>query len=117
MLWDLFSVFNPTEFCANFDGELRTVWFAADKLSCSKDHIIELVNEGDLKYVDIARTGSKHREIRFTDEQLDEFAKNRTRQRSPFTAQPRAKAREINVGVSGGNTFEDRFRNKYGCAR
>lgn len=108
-------MFPPIGLCANFEGELRTILFAADKLNCSKDHVIELVNDGDLRYVDIARTGSKHREIRFTDEQIDEFAKNRTRQRSALPAKrPRAKSARAAGNVINGTTFEDRMLSKYG---
>jgi hypothetical protein len=109
-------MFHPSELSANFEGELRTVWFAADKLTCSKEHVIDLVNDGDLKYVDIARSGSKHRLIRFTDEQIEEFAKERTRQRSALPVKlPRAKASKANAAVSNGTTFEDRMLNKHGC--
>lgn len=108
-------MFHPFELCANFDGELRTIPFAAVKLSCSKEHVKELVNDGELKYVDIARLKSKHREIRFTDEQLDQFAEKRTRQRSPLPAkQPRANVSKMTAASSNGDTFEERMLRKHG---
>lgn len=108
-------MFHQLELCANFEGELRTLSFAADKLACSKEHIVELVNDGDLKYVNLARAGSKYREIRFTDEQLDEFAKTRTRQHSALPAKhPRAKTIKATAGVIDGSNFEDRMLSKHG---
>lgn len=113
----LFLMLNPSDYMINFEGELRTLSFAADKLTCSKDHVIELVNEGALKYVDIARANSRHREIRFTDDQINEFTRERTRQRSVRPAkQPRAKA-EKQKTVSNGNTFEERMLKKHGGER
>jgi hypothetical protein len=111
-------MFHPSDSIINFEGELRTLSFAAEKFTCSKDHVIQLVNDGDLKYVDIARANSKYRDIRFTDEQLDQFARERTRQRSPLPVkQPRAKAEKQKAAFSNADTFEERMLKKHGCQR
>jgi excisionase family DNA binding protein len=79
---------------------LLSVASAAETLNCSKEHVMKLVDDGDLQYVDIARKGSKHREIRFTQEQIERFKKDRTRQNA---------ARSTSTG-----SFAARMRAKYG---
>jgi hypothetical protein len=71
---------------------LRTVAYVAEKLFCSKDLIMDLITDGDLKYVDIARSGSKQREIRFTDERIEQFKTERTRPRYPVSHHQRLMA-------------------------
>ncbi len=51
---------------------------AARKLHCSRDHLRALINDGELEYVDLARPGSKHREIRLTLSQLQSYVARRS---------------------------------------
>lgn len=52
---------------------------AARMLGCSRDHLSSLVHDGEIDFVDLARPGSRHREIRFTLAQLEAYVTKRTR--------------------------------------
>jgi hypothetical protein len=107
-------VFHPSDLCISFEGELRRVSYAARKLDISEEHVKALVAEGSLEYVDVASAKSRHREIRFTDEQLDNFAKQRTRRvRQKMLVKP-IKAKPVKDATAQGGSFAERFRAKYG---
>jgi excisionase family DNA binding protein len=71
-------VFHPADFCINFEGDLYRLPQAAKKLGISQDHLIALVDDGDIQFINVARRGAKRREIRFTEEQLDLFVEAKT---------------------------------------
>jgi hypothetical protein len=107
-------VFHPSDLCMNFEGELRRVSYAARKLDISEEHVKALVAEGSLEYVNVASAKSRHREIRFTDEQLDNFAKQRTRRVHQKIVVKPVKAKPVKATIAQGGSFAERFRTKYG---
>ena len=60
-------------------GQHYTVKEVAKLMGCSDEHVVGLYEDGDLKGINIARKGAKHRELRFAEEALDEFAAGRTK--------------------------------------
>lgn len=52
---------------------------ASEWLSVSRDQIMAFIDDGDIEYVDVARHGSSHREIRFTTDMIVGFINSRSR--------------------------------------
>lgn len=76
-------------------------------LGCSRDHLMGLVNDGAIDFVDIARPGSMHREIRFTWAHLETFtAKRSRRMQQKSNSAPEPKSWRINrTQGEGASTF------------
>lgn len=92
-----------TETNAGGLGPLHKIPNAAKQLDCSTDHVLGLIEDGEIEYIDIARSGSKHREIRLAQEHIDNFKHKRTRKEyskaAPASPTPRRK-----IKVKGENT-------------
>ncbi|WP_373696644.1 helix-turn-helix domain-containing protein [Microvirga yunnanensis] len=99
-------------------GGLYDIPAAARRLKCSRDHLLGLVHDGEIEYIDLARRGSKHREIRFTAAQLDAYASKRTRRNVsnpiPTSAQASRPSQKTVEPVSAAS-FAERFRAKHGA--
>ena len=52
---------------------LLTVDQLAFRLSCSKDHVVRLVDDGTIPFLDIARAGGTNRKIRFRNDAVEAF--------------------------------------------
>lgn len=52
---------------------------AAAVLSCSRDHVYDLINGKELAAVDIARRGSKQSKYRVSEAEIARYLKDRTK--------------------------------------
>lgn len=60
------------------EGFLYDLETVARKMMCSREHVLALIDDGELEYINLARPGSKHREIRITCQQILLYASRRT---------------------------------------
>lgn len=105
-------MFDPSIF-AHFEGELRRVSYAAKKLDCSEDHVVALVDDGEIEYIDIASKNARRRDVRFTDQQLDEFAVSRTRRVASEAAPRKCKKAKASASNDKSGSFAARFLSKH----
>lgn len=113
------AVTHPSELVANFEGDLLKLRQAAAKLGISPDHLRELCLSGEIEFLDVSRKGSRHREYRFTEAMLDDFATKRTRRvvqpvADPKPKKPAAKLRPNDVLPRSDETFAERYRRERG---
>lgn len=63
--------------------EARRRWFtttaAGDYLGVSPDHVLALIDAGDLRGMDASRSDAKRRDMRIKPEWCDEFIERRSR--------------------------------------
>lgn len=59
--------------------KLLTISDAADRLSCGRTHVYDLIADGAIPAVDISRPGAKRPKTRVSDVALDAYMKRRTR--------------------------------------
>jgi excisionase family DNA binding protein len=82
--------FHPSIICAEF-GQQYTIRDVAKLMKCSNDHVVALYDDGELEGINIARSGAKHRELRFSEEALDAFADRRKGQVTSTVIEPKGK--------------------------
>src|SRR5258708_23651919 len=61
---------------------------AAKKLNISEDQLAGLVQDGELRYINVGR-GQKRPRMRFADEDLDEFIARRRRREACLSGSPK----------------------------
>lgn len=73
---------------SSFEQQL-TVREVAKLMACSESHVVKLYEDGELTGTDISRRGAKQRELRFSHDDLDQFAALRqTQQVRPQPTKP-----------------------------
>lgn len=95
------------------DKEYFTFVEAAELLRCKPKHVRGLVHDMVLPSIDIARAGSRHKELRVSAAGLKEFAKRRTFCTSVPADGRVAEVRRERAGVS----FSSRFLAKHGAGQ
>jgi hypothetical protein len=93
---------------------LLDVTSSAKMLGCSRDHLMSLINDGEIEFVDIARTGSRHREPRLTVLSLKAYVSRRTCRmvQKAATAPKHNTWHADNVLRKKVASFEERFRQR-----
>ncbi|WP_114943207.1 helix-turn-helix domain-containing protein [Microvirga calopogonii] len=103
-------IFHPSIFCADF-GQQYTIKEVSERMKCSEGHVVALYEDGDLEGIDIARSGAKHRELRFSEEALDAFAERRKGQGTLTAPTPTVKPARACKGSSGAEDYDSWYDN------